>query len=108
MPLLPVAVIRVQDLGVRDFPLKRTAFHSTITYSATMSGPRGKCPDWFYEAMDAAKLQRLQSEHMAIWDEFKLHPEARGLWRAALRIMVTEHRSFAEAAVFVGYRLPED
>jgi hypothetical protein len=73
-----------------------------------MSDPRGKCPDFFYETMDDAKLQRLQSEYMAIWDQFKLHAEARGVWRMALRMMVTEHRSFAEVAVFIGYRLPED
>jgi muconolactone delta-isomerase len=73
-----------------------------------MSGPRRKGSDLFYEAMDSDKLQRLQSEHMAIWDEFKSHAEMRGVWRLALRMMVTEHRSFAEAAVFIGYRLPED
>ena len=52
-----------------------------------MSDPRGKCPDFFYETMDDAKLQRLQSEYMAIWDQFKLHAEARGVWRMALRMM---------------------
>ncbi len=73
-----------------------------------MSSPRRKCPDLFYEVMDDAKLQRLQSEHMAIWDEFKMHAEARGVWRVTLRMMVIERRSFAEAAAFIGYRLPED
>ena len=73
-----------------------------------MSDPRWKCPDLFNETMDAVKLQRLQSEHMAVWDQFKLHAEARGAWRMALRMMVIEHRSFAEAAAFIGYRLPED
>ena len=73
-----------------------------------MSDPRRKCPNLFYEAMDPAKLQRLQSNHIAIWDEFKLHAEVRGVWRVALRMMVIENRSFAEAAAFIGYRLPED
>jgi hypothetical protein len=72
-----------------------------------MSNLRRKCPDFFYEAMDDAKLQRLQSEHMVMWDEFKLHAQGRGVFRVALRMMVIEHRSFAEAALFIGYKLPE-
>jgi hypothetical protein len=73
-----------------------------------MSDSRRKYPDWFYEAMDDAKLPRLQSEHMTIWDEFQLHAQQRGVFRVALRMMVIEHRSFAETAAFIGYPLPQD
>jgi hypothetical protein len=73
-----------------------------------MSDSRRKYPDWFYEAMDDAKLPRLLSEHMAICDEFKLHAQQRGVFRVALRMMVIEHRSFAETAVLIGYQLPGD
>jgi hypothetical protein len=30
-----------------------------------------------------------------------------GKWRTALRMMIIEHRSFAEAAALVGYELPK-
>jgi hypothetical protein len=58
--------------------------------------------------MDTAKLQRIQSEYKTVWDEFKLHAEARGLWRLARHMMVTEHRSFAETATFIGCTLHEE
>ena len=64
-----------------------------------MDGPRRHPTDLFYEEMDSADLQRIQSEYMTVWDEFKRHAEARNLWRAVLRMMVTEHRSIAETAV---------
>jgi hypothetical protein len=60
----------------------------------------------FYVEMDAIKLHRLQSEHMAVWDEFRQHATAQNKWRDALRMMINDHRSFAEAAAFVGYPLP--
>jgi hypothetical protein len=73
-----------------------------------MDTSRSKPKDLFYEEMDAARLHRIQSEYMTVWDDFKRHAEARGLWHAALRLMVTEHRSFAETAAFIGCRLPQD
>ena len=73
-----------------------------------MDASRNKPTDLFYEEMDASKLQRIQSEYGTIWDAFKRHAEARGLWRTARRMMVTEHRSFAETAAFIGCALPED
>ena len=73
-----------------------------------MDGSRRKPTDLFYEEADTAKLHRIQSEYMAVWDDFKRHADARGLFPATLRMMVTEHRSFAETAVFIGFRLPQD
>jgi hypothetical protein len=64
-------------------------------------------PNLFYEPLNAAKLQRIQSEYMCVWDEFKHCATAQCKWRTALHMMVNEHKSFAEAAAFVGYELPE-
>ena len=64
-------------------------------------------PALFYEPMDAAKLQRLQSEHVVAWDGFKRCAEAHRKWRTVLHILVNENKTFAEAAAFVGYVLPD-
>jgi hypothetical protein len=72
-----------------------------------MSSPVRKVPDLFYEEMDAAKFQRLQSEYTAVWDEFKRRADAQGRWRIVLHMMINERRSFAEAAAFVGFQYPE-
>jgi hypothetical protein len=57
--------------------------------------------------MDAAELQRLQSDYMTVWDEFKLRAQAQGKWRIVLHMMINEHRSFAEVAAFIGFQYPE-
>jgi hypothetical protein len=71
-----------------------------------MSDPYRKA--LFCETLDPNRLQRIQSDHPVIWDDFKLYAETRGFWRVALRMLIIEQRSFAETATFIGYRLPDD
>ena len=61
----------------------------------------------FFEEMDASKLQRIQSDHMAIWAEFRECAERKNAWRPALRMLLYNRNSFAEVAAFVGYKLPD-